>query len=474
MTFSLLNVIILWSLFQLFIEFKTHILKGFVMKKFFICLLFTASFLTLSGCTIGTMDVQDLMSPPKSNDDQQEIYDLLKTDEGELNFAYPKRGDYRSALITEDLNHDSKDEAIGFIEDPEGGIIIQFMFESEDGWQITDSYKNAGAQVDKVFFGDLSGDGENEMIVGWGSPQSLTATISVYKYENDRVIEYALDHTYNELMLIDINEDGIMDLFTSTVFTPSEDEMSQDRNAVARIFSFDQKPILKHSVILDNTVVRYTSVSEENLSLTDKVIVLEGVASEGNTVTQILTLKNDILNTPLATEEFISKYNNFSRSSSLSIGLMDLDEDSVIEFPIVRLQPGLNPEEVYDPIQYYVDWVELDPITYEAVLTERTIISLNNNFMFEVNPDKEIRCYQSTSGNYFISQNIVAADNTSSSEKHIYTLSIFSGEQWENLENQEDYELLFTSENSSVYALQTFGADDYKIKNSIRLINEDL
>ena len=46
------------------------------------------------------------MSPPKTTADRQAIYSLLCGEENDVTLVYPKNGDYRSAIISRDLDGD--------------------------------------------------------------------------------------------------------------------------------------------------------------------------------------------------------------------------------------------------------------------------------------------------------------------------------------------------------------------------------
>ena len=53
-------------------------------------------------------DAQALMSPPKSNIDQQSIHKLLQGSRQDITFIYPKSGEYRSAIIMRDFTGDGR------------------------------------------------------------------------------------------------------------------------------------------------------------------------------------------------------------------------------------------------------------------------------------------------------------------------------------------------------------------------------
>ena len=59
------------------------------------------------------LDAQALMSPPRTTADRQAIYTLMCGEESDVTLIYPKNGDYRSAIISRDLNGDGVAEVAG-------------------------------------------------------------------------------------------------------------------------------------------------------------------------------------------------------------------------------------------------------------------------------------------------------------------------------------------------------------------------
>ena len=147
-----------------------------------------------AGCSFAGLDAKTLMSPPRANLEQQGIYELLQEDRQELTFVYPKRGDYRSAIIMRDWSGDGVNDAIGFILD-ERGVEVYFLEKSQDSWRTAASFLNTATQVDMVLFGDLDGDGQEDVLIGWGSASGSTgrtASVAAYLYRDGNVSQSLL------------------------------------------------------------------------------------------------------------------------------------------------------------------------------------------------------------------------------------------------------------------------------------------
>ena len=75
------------------------------LKKLFAEVLAVLLALSFSGCSELTgLDAQALMSPPKTTADREAIYALMGGGVGDVTLVYPKYGDYRSAIISRDVD----------------------------------------------------------------------------------------------------------------------------------------------------------------------------------------------------------------------------------------------------------------------------------------------------------------------------------------------------------------------------------
>ena len=66
-----------------------------------------------SGCSSIGVDVQTLMRPPKATGERQEIYEAVEQQAGSgFIWKYPRTGQYRSAVIMQDVTGDGVEEAV--------------------------------------------------------------------------------------------------------------------------------------------------------------------------------------------------------------------------------------------------------------------------------------------------------------------------------------------------------------------------
>ena len=276
------------------------------LKKLFAAVLAVLLALSFSGCSELTgLDAQALMSPPKTTADREAIYALMGGGVGDVTLVYPKYGDYRSAIISRDLDGCGTSEVVSFCANGDaGGTRLEFFKKNTDGvWNSMARFTSAATQVDKVFFGDLTGDGMDEIIVGWGDPLTATASVSVYYVDGDTIREFSMTTvSYSEMLLTDFDSDNINELFVLQAAQTSGEEIM----ALGGLYRFDgDQPYVSKTVPLDAAVTRYTSVSFSQVNSWRRAAVLDGVKADGRMLTQVIGYDeaSDRLISPLSNEE---------------------------------------------------------------------------------------------------------------------------------------------------------------------------
>ena len=337
------------------------------MKKFLSTVLLLLIFVQLIGCSAFGFNSQDLISPPKANLVQQAIHKLLQGDKSDITFVFPKTGEYRSAIIMKDLTGDSEDDAIGFFLDEESGVNVQFLLKTEEDWQIAATFKNAATQVDKVCFGDLNGDGIDDIIIGWGSAASLTATLCAYIKTETGFEEYPLNITYGEMTLTDFNEDSVKEIFTAEIFTVTENlgEQEDPPTPRANVFSFiNGSPEIIYSAEVEKSVTKYSSINFGNISRDSLGLVLDGAQADNSIITQVFyvnSVTGKLVNAPSGANNEKS-INSFYRPSSAPILSRDINANSIIEIPVITpLYSPLSEDYTLDSTSYLVDWSIYNP-----------------------------------------------------------------------------------------------------------------
>ncbi len=449
-------------------------------KKFWAILLAVWLCVSLSGCSFSVFNSKSLMAPPKANSDQQAIHQLLQGSNPDVTFVYPKSGEYRSAIIMRDFTGDGKDDAIGFysLDDTGGGVEVQFLEKTEKGWRTDAAFKNTANQVDRVCFADLTGDGVENVLIGWGSTAGATgrtAGVNAYIYDgNGGVSEYVLG-IYGEMTPTDMDGDGVSEVFTVDKFVPAEEEGDDPSPAKARLYAWRNRTMTEIcSADADNSISSYSSISFGSLTFSLQGVVLDGAKADGSMTTQIFYLKDGaLINSP--PEVNTDNYTNpFARPSSAPFSSRDINADGIIEIPAASLLPGLSEDVVPDSTSYLVKWNAFQEKNYGRPVMS-SLMNLTENYWFRLPSGLEGRI---TASNDPDRRTVTYTEVTEPGEdglqflgSPLFSIRAFTQSAWESRGQSGGYELL-ASQADTVYGIQIFTQSEQML-NYIRRIRQN-
>ncbi|RKJ41681.1 hypothetical protein D7X94_02380 [Acutalibacter sp. 1XD8-33] len=435
------------------------------MKKLALLMALVMLLAEFPSCSFTGLSAQNLMSPPKTNADQQSIYRLLQGSQNDVTFIYPKNGEYRSAIIMRDFTGDGTEDAIGFHEVEDGGVEVQFLTKSQGEWQTAAAFLNKATQVDRVCFGSLA-DNREAVFIGWGSTAGATgrtAEVKAYLYDGEEgVSEYSLG-VYGELALTDFDSDGVNELFTvDKSVVPAEEEGAEPTTAYARLYTFDRgQPYEAAAAQADNDISTYTSTTFGQLNASMQGVVVDGTTADGSMTTQIFVYQDgQLVNYPqlVNTEDYVNEY---ARPSAASFTSRDINGDGYIELPVVSLLPNLFEDTAPDSTGYMVEWKALNPSGENRVVL-RALMNSRENYWFRLPyvlqgricaaNDLERRTVTYT-------EVITGEDGISLLGGTLFSIRVFTQSSWESRGETSGYTML-AAQNDSVYGIQIRSKDE--------------
>lgn len=406
---------------------------------------------SLSGCSFVGLDAQSLMHAPKpTGENEADIQNLLEsTAGGKMTLEYPSSGAYRSAIIKHDLYGDQSDEAIAFYQkgDETSGINVMFMRRNGGKWESMGSFGNPAAKVDRVCFGDLNGDGKDEVIVGWGGGLNNTGDICVYYQQGGQMKELQLSQSYTEMAVMDFDGDGRDEIFTASVTVG-------DESASAQLLRVKGGAIEQMgSAPLDISVTKYASVLTGLINEKQAGIVLDGVKTADTMVTELLywDKKTKTLRSPFYDPKTKSAKSTERNTSVVS---RDINGDRIIEIPMVTLMPGYS-GKTSDDSAYLTSWFRYDTNTETLFRVMSMFINYSDGYWFLV-PDmwrgKVTTKLDPSSRTVTVYEWITTQKNKAGfAGAPLLTIQTFTNKEWDQGKGVKNYFKL-TEKDNSVFA----------------------
>lgn len=326
-----------------------------------------------TGCSLG-VSVDNLLTPPKLSKEQYEIHEALINAVGkDINLIYPKSGDYRSAIIIENIDDDSEPEALVFYEiagdaEAETDIRVNILDTINGKWQSVYDHAGVGTAVEKVIFSSLGDSGDVNILIGY-STLSNEKSLRIYSFINGLLQTDYID-TYGSMFISDMNRDGFNELF---VINPNK----QDNQAHAGLISKANGVVFEYtSVLLNPKTTDFVNIASGFIGRDTPALFIDGI-SGGQLSTEILYTINGQLRNPV----YISE-SGILKNTERPVGYLctDIDFDGIIEIPTLTLFPGYNTEST-EPL-YITNWNVLE--NYSIVKKYSSYYNVSYGYCFMI------------------------------------------------------------------------------------------
>ncbi len=329
------------------------------MKQAFCCLLVCVLLFCLCGCNIG-VNVDNMLTPPKLSEAQEQIYQALKDTTGSsISLKYPKSGSYLSAFIVTDIDGDSMEEAIVFYEktgvaNAGSGLRINVLDSIDGVWKSVCDRSAEGSEIEKVYLSKLGDNDRMNVIVGYSTANQSEKFVSVYSYE-DSYLELTFSKNY---ALFDVGKTRESDNPDLLLLTPAA--AAAEQQASAAVYQLDAEG--KYHEYVCNFKDSYTDYSQLIYgTLSDGSIALYVDAATG-TATGAAGLQTEILS--FDGERLVNQLEKMGRSAKETVrraGLYsrDIDMDGVPEIPVQKVFTGYEALAESEQV-FQTDWVTLD------------------------------------------------------------------------------------------------------------------
>ncbi|MDR2655458.1 MAG: hypothetical protein LBC56_05205 [Oscillospiraceae bacterium] len=375
------------------------------LKKFLI--IFCALLIVfLTACQ--SLDIQaspeDLMRPPAVDPEQNEIERVLRENVGNVRLKYPKRGNYRSAFITYDVDGDGQNEAIVFFASDiqDSRVRICILDKPNGEWELMQHLGGEGTEVQEVNFQKFTDDYVN-IVVGYesGDQLALNDTIVVYSYRNDSPANapYLRDiyrEEYKQIITLRRQERNYDELLVLNNSWVTDSDGAGMRSAAAVLVRYDEQEKALGKVSECNLSASSVDDSKIYIQELDKdnfLAYIDHVVDKNSIFTESLVIKENSVRKAIRPESS-QRDDFFYTKRSAAFPTSDIDGDGKYEVPFT---PDKSAAEIItDPLSrisdgwlVYVLWQELfwdDSVANKYVPKYRTVYNEPGQYFFII-PD---------------------------------------------------------------------------------------
>lgn len=300
-------------------------------KKAGITALILAICTLFGGCSIGLGDAS-LLHPPKNSGREAKLEGLIEENAGgSYKLRYPLSGTYRSAIITEDLNGDKKDEAIAFYrtDSDDKSTYLLVMYDTGKEWKSSESFRLSFENVDCVQFADYDFDGVKEIFTGFTTPGSGSNMLNIFDYtpSDNKTVKVGFSRPYSGFTTGDYDRDGGSELLTF-------DLNSNETDAQAVLTDYDKNELyILAKCDMDQNVTKFESINSGLLSKDTTGVTVDGIIENGYS-SQIIYYNSDkmkLSNFPITVGK-----KHISTARDDKINCTDIDDDGFIEIPVIK------------------------------------------------------------------------------------------------------------------------------------------
>ncbi len=297
-----------------------------------------------SGCSLNFSFVETLMQPPVFFDEYAQLQKAFsEAVKEESVLCAPVSGEHRSAIVLQDIDGDSQEEAFIFYAAESNKFnAAMYCFEMSDGrWNAVGSYPGSGSSVYEVGFVDLDNNGVFEILVSWSLYEgNENRMLSVFMKNGSNRLEELVSESVNIMQVLDI--DG--DTFSEILVVTSDNARSVGTN-VARAFKLkDGRFSILGETKLDSSVSKYVGIQVEKSADLPTRVYIDAAKGESQMITEVIYIdaESGALCNHFYDEQTASTQKTL-RNSHLRCN--DVNNDGVVDIPVQIPLKGANNEE---------------------------------------------------------------------------------------------------------------------------------
>lgn len=333
------------------------------------CMFFT-------GCSLKISD-PSLLRPPKTTGREAELEKLIaQTADDNYKLKYPQNGEFRSAIITKDLNGDKKDEAIAFFRagNNEKSVNMLIMYDDKKEWKISGNFEIELTDIDTVQFADYDYDGFEEVFAGFSTTGRSSNELNIFDYNpknhKSKHIDFKLD--YSCFTTGDYDQDGGSEILTFNL-------QSTDLGAGAVLTDYNKNKLYTLAECdMDRNVTKYENTDSGLINKDTIGVAVDGLTENGynSQVVYYNSSKRALINYPST-----KKQSGTSRPDKIFSS--DIDHDGFIEIPVVEndFQKAKSDSESVAPV---INWSSVNTKKNKLISKVKCVSNAEYGYYFKL------------------------------------------------------------------------------------------
>ncbi len=335
------------------------------MKKYRLFALSFAVCLMLSACSVPGLNIADGISPPKPSGELYEIQKALEASVGhDVDLVYPSSGNYRSAIITQDINADGKYEVFSFYstetDDKTTVMHLNYIRWIGGKWVSVSDLQVDCSSVESIEFVRLDKSEIPKVMVNWNRYSATDKQLSIYSIDSGELCEVT-SADFSVYSVCDFDMDGIFEIVAVQLDI-------EKKTAEATLLGLGDKGFSALSgCALDGTVASYYKPTVSKFTDGTQALFIDADKATGM-ITEVLCIKDGALTSAMPYTAAGENVNTL-RASSVRSG--DFDSDGCIDIPLAQKLPTvsneLNEDSAYMTIWNSFDGKKLTPMAHSII-----------------------------------------------------------------------------------------------------------
>lgn len=331
--------------------------------------------LSLCGCMPFDTEISDLLKAPMLTGEMQPVQKALEEYLlGKYTLIFPSYGDYRSAIIMQDIDNDGIKEAVAFYNttiDNTVSVNIAIVDQIDGEWKVSAHQGLVGADIERVMFDDLDSDGMQEILVGWNIFGNVDKKLCVYDYDGATLITI-LSEPFTSFITCDLNDDFSNDILILNLNTTTA-------LSTASYFSVSDGGISEiGSCYLDGSVTGYYDPIVSKMANGEFCVYVDAAKGAG-LLTEIIYFADGKLVAPLYDIE--NPVDSPTLRTSI-IASKDFDGDGIVEVPIMTALP-VEVQFSVNEQAYLTTWCTFNGSEFEPKIY--SLLNYNDGYYLELN-----------------------------------------------------------------------------------------